>query len=299
MRRLHFFGATFFILYFAGSACAQTAPFQPPRETPLVEIATDKVPTEGVSEKGAIALKIFPNKWKTAETPNFYIHFRRATEARKVAREVEYNLAFVAQQLGATPAQYARKSHVYVFEDASEWSTFVDKTQVPEWTASFAYGDELFLNVRGKDAGGFDSQTLAHETTHAVISRIYGQRRWPLFLNEGFAEYMGSAAIAGRKNQTLKRFQNKLETADMSLTELVQLESYPDNLSDVARLYQTGEKFVRFLMSVGKPPQFVAFADALSNGQTVENAIAANYHEAFPTFAKFQEAFAKYSGGKK
>ncbi len=199
----------------------------PPRDTPLREIAAEKVPVEGISEKGKIALQIDPAKWKAAETPNFYLHFRRATEARKVAREVEYNLAFVAQQLGAKPESYARKSHVYVFEDASEWAGFIAQAEVPSWTVSFAYGDELFLNVRGKDGAPFDSQTLAHETTHAVIARIYQNRRWPLWLNEGFAEYMGAAAVAERKNQTLKRLQKTLESADMPLKELVALEAYP------------------------------------------------------------------------
>ena len=47
--------------------------------------------------------------------------------------------------------------------------------------------DDLFLDVRAAQ-GGFDSQTLAHETTHAIVARIYGGRRWPLWLNEGFAE---------------------------------------------------------------------------------------------------------------
>ncbi|MEO7933035.1 MAG: hypothetical protein ABIT76_07745 [Chthoniobacterales bacterium] len=281
------------------SSYSQLTPPQPPRETPLAEIAPDKVPQEGISEKGQVALAILPEKWKVAETPNFYIHFRRMTEARKVGREVEFNLAFIAAQLGTTPAQYARKSHVYVFEDAGEWASFVAKTQMPEWTSSFAYGDELFLNVRGQNGGSFDSQTLAHETTHAVVARIYRERRWPLWLNEGVAEYMGSAAVAGRKNQTLKRLQNRLEVADMPLEELIHLEAYPQNTKDVSRLYQTSERFVRFLMSKGTSQQFVGFADALIAGQTVEQAIAANYHQTFPDFKKFQADYEKYSGGKR
>jgi hypothetical protein len=40
---------------------------------------------------------------------------------------------------------------------------------------SLALGDELFLNVR-EQTGAFDSETVAHETTHAVVARIYGRR---------------------------------------------------------------------------------------------------------------------------
>ncbi|HEX8371579.1 MAG TPA: hypothetical protein VF585_02270 [Chthoniobacterales bacterium] len=280
---------------FTSAAVAQMST-EPVRDTALVEVKADQVPTEGISEKGKIALQILPNKWKVAETPHFYVHFRRMTEARKVAREIEFNLGIIAQQLGAKPEQYAAKSHVYVFEDAGEWADFISKVEMPAWTASFAYGDELFLNVRGQDGGPFDSQTLAHETTHAIISRIYERRRWPLWLNEGFSEYMGSAAVAARKNQTLKRFQNKLKIADMPLAELVKLQAYPTDPADVGRLYQTGEKFVRFLMAKGTGPQFVAFVDALIAGQTIEQAIAANYQNVFPTFEKFETEFNKYSG---
>ena len=274
-------------------------PSQPPRETAFVEVAPDKVPTDGISEVGHIALAILPEKWKAAETPNFHVHFRRATEAKKVVREIEYDLNFVAQQLGAKPESYARKSHVYVFEDVGEWAQFLAKADAPDWFGSFAHGDELFLSVRGRDNHAFDSHTLAHETTHAAVSRIYGARRWPIWLNEGIAEYMGSAAVADRKNQTLKRNQRDLCTADMPLAELLALQKYPDALPDIARLYQTGEKFVRFLMSKGSPAQFVAFADALVDAQPFDAAIATNYPGQWPDPRKFEEDFTKYTGGKR
>ncbi len=282
------------------SSFGDTSTLQPPRETPLVELAADQVPMDGVSKTGASALRIVPAKWKVAGTPNFYIHFRRMTEARKVAREVEFNLAFIARQLGAKPEDYARKSHVYVFEDLGEWSQFVAEAGVPDWTASFAFGDELFLNVRGQNGAPFDSQTLARETTHAIVSRIYKNRRWPLWLNEGFAEYMGSASVAERKNQTVKRLQRDLgKMADMPLGELVALREYPSDPKEVSRLYRTGEKLVRFLMTSGTPEQFVAFANTLIAGRTIEEAIPEIYPAAFPDFAKFTDSFAKYSGGKR
>jgi hypothetical protein len=164
---------------------------------------------------------------------------------------------------------------------------------------SFAYGDELFLNVRGKDGGPFDSQTLAHETTHAVIARIYQNRRWPLWLNEGFSEYMGAAAVAERKNQTLKRLQKPLELADMPLEQLVALQVYPAEPEDIGRLYQTGEKLVRFLMSNGTPAQFTALANALVDGGTLPEAVAAHYPGKFADYAAFEKEFKKYSGAKR
>jgi len=57
-----------------------------------------------------------------------------------------------------------------------------------------AVHDDLFLNVHGTGKG-FESHTLAHETTHAVVARIYRNRRWPVWLSEGFADYVADASF--------------------------------------------------------------------------------------------------------
>ena len=226
----------------------------PPREVPLVEKKWETLANTDVSEAGKIALGIAPEKWKHAETDNFILHYRRVTEAQKVAREVEYDLWFVATTLGATKDRYTRKSHVYVFEDDDEWKEYLSKTEAPSWAASFAKGDELFLNVRrAADTGRFNSSTLPHETTHAVVARLFPGKRWPLWLSEGFAEYMGGASIAARKGQTVKRYQANLSMAEMPLTTMESLRQYPPDEESVAQLYQTSEKFVRFLMN--EPPK--------------------------------------------
>lgn len=276
-----------------------TAQISPPRETPLIEKKWEATDQTGISENGHSALKINPDKWKHAETPNFILHYRRATEARKVAREIEYDLAFIAQTLGAKPEAYARKSHVYVFQDAAEWARFLGVSGAPQWSASFALGDELFLNVREQGGGSsFDSQTLAHETTHAVIARIYQDRRWPLWLNEGFAEYMGSASVAARKGQTLSRHQKQLDFADLSLEEMSALGQYPASPAGLSRLYQSGERFVRFLMAKNPPERFVPLADQLICGKTLPEAVTAIYGDKYPDFAAFKKAYEAFGGQK-
>jgi hypothetical protein len=204
---------------------------------PLVEKKWDDLSNKEPSENGTKALAINPAKWKHAETENFIVHFRRVTEAQKVVREVEFNLWFVARSLGATRDQYKRKSHVYVFADEKEWKNFLAQTSVPQWSASFAYGDELFLNVR-ENTGLFDSETLAHETTHAVVARLYPGRHWPLWMNEGFAEYMKGASIAARKGQWVKGRQHDLHVADLDLDQMFAATAYPATESGVHQFYQ-------------------------------------------------------------
>jgi len=321
------------ILLIAGFAHAQTGastpdwPFgspsptpvdadQPPaRDIPLVEVPWDQLSNKEVGEDGEKALQIKPERWKHAETDNFIVHYRRATEAHKVVREIEYDLWFVAKTLGATPAQYRRKSHVFVFEDENEWKVFLQQTSAPQWAGSFAYRDELFLSVRHMESGGqFDSHTLAHETTHAVVARLYPFEHWPVWLNEGFAEYMGSASVAARNHIFLKTAERNLGNAGMPLNEMFALRRYPQDEDKVAQLYQTGEKFVRFLMTelpkerfrqfvtailaantVGQTTDAPGSADEKSAGNSVETVFMSIYGDKFKTFDAFEKKYEAFS----
>jgi len=277
-----------------------TAP-EPPREIPLVEKSRDALSNQDVGEEGRLALDIKPEKWKHAETENFIIHFRRFTEARKVAREVEYDLWFVAKSLGATRDQYARKSHVFVFEDEAEWNAFLPKTNASMWASSFAQGDNLFLNVRQQN-GILDSHTLAHETTHAVVARIYGIGRsqgWPLWLNEGFAEYMGGASVATRNHQLPGWQQHVLNAANYSLDELAAVKNrYPKDADPmkISEFYRSAEKLVRFLITKSPADRFPKFIDAIVAGASLQTAVVEVYgdqYKDFDTFRKKYEAFIK------
>lgn len=276
------------------SAADSAAPKPPPREIPLVEKKFEELSNQDVSGYGTKALGIDPKKWKHAETENFVLHYRRVTEAKKVAREVEYDLWFIATTLNATKDRYQRKSHVYVFEDEGQWKDFLALTEAPEWSASFARGDELFLNVRRKD-GGFGSDTLAHETSHAVVARIFPNQRWPMWLNEGFAEYMGGASIAARKGQAIKRHQDKLSSADMSLTQLEAITEYPSNSAQLSQLYQTSEMFIRFLMNELPKDRIVPFINAILAGKGIRNSVLEIYGDTFPDWDAFTKRYERFS----
>src|ERR1700677_528647 len=270
---------------------------EPPRDIPLVEKAWDDLSNKEVGEDGQLALKIKPEEWKHAETDNFILHYRRITEARKVAREIEYDLWFVAKSLGATPDQYRRKkSHVFIFKDETEWGKFLVSTNAPLWAASFARYDELFLNIRNTDSGEpFDSHVLAHETTHAVVARLYPYEHWPVWLNEGFAEYMGSASVATRNHQTIKSKQGTLQNADMPLDELFALRVYPQDQDKVWQLYQTGEKFVRFLMNELPKDRFRKFVTDLLVTKDAKQSLITVYGDKFKDFDAFEKKFEAFS----
>ena len=279
-------------IFFAGRSFAQELP-EPSRQTPLIEKKWDQLSNQQVGDYGTVALAIKPEKWKHAETDNFIIHFRRVTEAHPAVREVEYNLWFVAKILGATRAEIARKSHVFVFEDENEWQTFITKVNAPVWFHSFARGDELFLNIRQSN-GILDSHTLAHETTHAVVSRIYQVRhqgRWPIWLNEGFAEHMGSLSTAAHAHLPLSMKERFLQNATISLDELTQTTQYPEDLMKVSVFYQSSEKLVRFLMTQSPKERFTKFIDAILSGKTLQVAVAEIYGDQYKDFDSFKKKY--------
>ena len=96
-----------FVLGAAGPARAEDVPLE---QKPFAALSD-----QDIGEKGKIALAIRPEAWLHGEIPHFILHYRRITEARRVAIEIEYHLAYVAKVLGAGPERYAKKAHVFIF----------------------------------------------------------------------------------------------------------------------------------------------------------------------------------------
>ena len=265
----------------AAGARGDTAPFE---EKPFAALAN-----ADYSPDAQIALNVRPMAWHQGESPHFILHYRRITEAKRVALEIEYHLTYVAHVLGAGPERYEHKSHVFIFEDENDWKAFLAQTTAPAWSSSFAKGDELFLNVRVGQTGMFNSQTLAHETTHAVVARLYPHRRWPLWLSEGFAEQMSGQSVGARMGQYNPRLLQRFRVANLPLEELTAMTVYPPDPMDVARLYQTGERLTRFLMTANPPDRFTRLIDALIGGDSLAVAVVSIYE--YPSYAAFVQRY--------
>lgn len=175
-----------------------------------------------------------------------------------------------------------------------EWHQFLTETHPESWVHSFALGDELFLDVHG-NGRGFDSRTLAHETTHAIVARIYGARRWPLWLSEGFAEYMGDASVATRHYQSPRSNQSLLSHAQMTIGELLATKTYPADPTEIGPLYQTSAKFARYLFSSYPSALFPKFVDQLLDGVSATDALFAVYGAASRDMNTFEKRFATFT----
>ena len=262
-------------------------------EPAVIEKPAGQLVTADISPVGQKALAIRPAAWLNAETPHFILHYRRITEAKRVTVEIEFHLNYVAKVLGAGPEHYARKSHVFIFEDEKDWKTFLPEAQVPLWSQSFAYGDELFLNVRDARTGLFNSQTLAHETTHAIVARLYPARHWPRWLSEGFAEHMSGQSTGVRMGQYSSRLLQKFQTATLPVDRLVATENYPDDPRAVAQFYQSSEKVVRFLMTKNPADRFPKFIDLVVNDTPFPAAVTTIYGDRYKDYDTFTKEYAR------
>lgn len=281
------------LLAFPAARAAETPPPVRPLETHPWAALTNR----DVSPLGQGALAFRPERWLHGETEHFILHFRRVTEANRVALEIEYHLWFVARRLLAGPERYARKSHVFIFEDEKDWGDFKTRSAgaLPPWAGSLAVGDELFLSVREGRTGLFDSRTLAHETTHAVVARLYPGRRWPRWLGEGFAEVMSGVSVSARMGQYSRQFQRRLPGGDLSLDELLSAEGYPPTPQGVLRFYQSAERVVRFLINDHPPERFPAFIDALlADPADFLGAVGRVYPERYADPNAFRVRFERY-----
>ena len=259
----------------------------------VVERPPGQLVTADISPVGQTALAIRPAAWLNAETPHFILHYRRITEAKRVTIEIEFHLGYVAKVLGAGPERYARKSHVFIFEDEKDWKGFLPAANAPEWSSSFARGDELFLNVRDSHTGLFDSQTLAHETTHAIVARLYPGKRWPKWLSEGFAEHMSGQSTGARMGQYNQRLLQRFQMATLPLDKLISTESYPDDPRAVAQFYQSSEKLVRFLMTKNPPERFPPFVGLLLDNTPFPDAITKTYGDKYKDYDTFTKEYVR------
>lgn len=117
----------------------------------------------------------------------------------------------------------------------------------------------------------------------------------PLWLNEGFAEYMGGASVAARNSRSPRSNQRKLEFAEMTVTGLLAIQRYPASPLEVARLYDTSAKFVRYLFNKYPPELFPKQVDRLVAGVAPGAALIEIYGEEFSDLAEFEKRFSRFT----
>lgn len=260
----------------------------------LKEVPFASLSSQVVSPLGLAALTIRPGEWKHAETANFIYHFFHSYIATPVSVEAEFYYRVIAKDLGKDTSRWERKAHVFIFESDADWRLFQSRANLDPWTGGAHVRNELFLPRDPTQK--FKGNTLGHETAHLVLNRFYGDNV-PLWLNEGYAEYISLICYAtfyrARGYQARPHF-HFLPNADyLPLKQLTEAVTYPAEARQVSAFYQESEVLVRFLSGEDKA-RFGQFLEMLSKGSTFDTALRTAYGARFPLATNFETEFKAY-----
>jgi hypothetical protein len=281
----------------AQTAQTDTAPSAFPQAPPAdngqwVDVAVANLDLDAITDRGRQILELPDIDWKHAQTEHLVIHYEQAIFARKVARMAEFFYAYIAQDLQGAQDNVSGRSHIFIFRSEKRWKEFSEMAgDVPDWTFSRVEGTVMFLQQAENTSSSGD--VLAHETTHLVINRFF-EKRCPLWLNEGLAEYYRQFAYSAYKGvKKSKRAQFGRLANPFTLDELFYTQLYPRDNARVESFYATAQYFVAFLLLDHQPEAFMPFVDDLMSGMDVKLALSKHY--GLESMDDIRKAFNKFA----
>jgi hypothetical protein len=259
----------------------------------LPEVEFSRLSQRDPNPLGAKALAINPGQWKHGETEHFIYHFVDSFVVTPISSEAEFHYRVVAKELRREPPAGDTKSHLYVFQNPGDWQQFQNAGKLEPWTGGIQSQGSLFIFRNPNQR--FSSNVLGHEIAHLMIHRYYPDGI-PLWLNEGFAQFVSKGAQASylrARNYNAKPLSQAVAAEKLiPLTALTTMTSPPP--SQVETFYDESEKLVRFLAFTDKA-SFLTFLDALGRHQPFETAFLQSFGTRFLTIAAFEEKFRDYA----
>lgn len=106
---------------------------------------------------------------------------------------------------------------------------------------------------------------------------------------------MGDASVAARGSRSPRSQQWKLHYAELAVAELTATVRYPEEIDQVARLYDTSAIFVRYLFNKYPKELFPKFVGRLLGGETAATALAEVYGAEFRDLPEFEKRFSRFT----
>lgn len=249
-----------------------------------------------LSPSGRFALSLNPETWKHAETEHFVYHFTDPKEAETITIHAEVYYRWIKDFLGVRSDRWRKKSHIFVFSQEDAWKRFLEKA-APELleAGGFTDGWELFLYRAPYWLS--PRKILAHEMTHLILFRFL-EGPLPLFLNEGFSEFVSYRALAvqfGGNEYDLRTPSRIPREKFIAPEKLEGMRTYPEDALDV--FYRESEWLVRFLTASFGRENFYSLLRGVSRGSSFGEALKTACGMDVETFRQKFEAYA-VSGGE-
>ena len=273
---------------------------QSPATTPglnaLPEVDFSRLSQRDPNPLGARALAINPQQWKHGETEHFVYHFVDSFVVTPISVEAEFNYRVVTKELQREQPAANTKSHLYVFQKPEDWKQFQSAGKLEPWTGGIQSQGSLFI-VRDPSYK-FSGNSLGHEIAHLVLHRYYPDGV-PLWLNEGFAQYVSKGARASyyrARNYNSKARSQTIESEKLFPLTTLTTMSYPPS-DQVATFYDESERLVRFLVATDKA-SFLSFLDGMGRHQPFETALFQAFGTRFLHVTALEEKFREYAASE-
>jgi hypothetical protein len=273
---------------------------QSPATTPglnaLPEVDFSRLSQRDPNPLGARALAINPQQWKHGETEHFVYHFVDSFVVTPISVEAEFNYRVVTKELQREQPAANTKSHLYVFQKPEDWKQFQSAGKLEPWTGGIQSQGSLFI-VRDPSYK-FSGNSLGHEIAHLVLHRYYPDGV-PLWLNEGFAQYVSKGARASyyrARNYNSKARSQTIESEKLFPLTTLTTMSYPPS-DQVATFYDESERLVRFLVATDKA-SFLSFLDGMGRHQPFETALFQAFGTRFLNVTALEEKFREYAASE-
>jgi hypothetical protein len=273
---------------------------QPPATTPglnaLPEVEFSRLSQRDPNPLGARALAIHPEQWKHGETEHFIYHFVDSFVVTPISVEAEFHYRVITKELQREQPAGTTKSHLYVFQKPEDWKQFQSAGKLEPWTGGIQSQGSLFI-VRNPSYR-FSDNSLGHEIVHLVLHRYYPDGM-PLWLNEGFAQYVSKGAQASyyrARNYNAKARSQAIEAEKLFPLATLATMSYPPS-DQVETFYDESEKLVRFLVATDKA-SFLNFLDAMGRHQPFETALSQTFGTKFLNVTALEEKFREYAASE-
>ena len=232
-----------------------------------------------LSPEGRLALHLDPDlEWHHTQTKHFSYHFTStdpALEAYLADAEKYYNR--IKTLFGVTHDDWQKSVHIFVFQKDWAWKKLMESLRQDPETPALTEGWDLFIRHAVDEKSRV--QSLSHELGHIILFRFVDGRP-PLFLNEGFAEYMSLMALAdflGVDPSRIRRSQKVTDADYISLSVLSALESYPEK--EKAIFYHESEELTRYLIAQYGGDKFYLLMKELSHGKGFRETFRSVYNK--------------------
>lgn len=252
-----------------------------------------------VSADGRAALQIDRDLWKHAETEHFVYHFRDEKEAETVYVHAEVAYRWIKDMFGVSEDHWSTKCHIYIFENKISWQEF-NKQPGERLPGAEAYTNGTELFIYREPFYLTPQKVLAHEITHIVVYRFL-KGTVPLYLNEGFAEFMSYKAIALQADGNEYNFRTIARVPEkdfIPLDQLVAMKNYPETPEAKGIFYHESELFVRYLILNNDEKKFYSFLQKTAFGVSLKEALKEIYDMDLENLTSKFRAYAVVSSQK-